>query len=120
MPTSRREFVKWVTASGIAVTLSRLASAEETPFEARETLPRCAQRRLAVRDGTLGKFGAATGPVTATDYGAYRFTRVAGATPEAPDIYSPRAEGWVSPPRVANTDRPDWLPSPGPGDHAYA
>ena len=30
------------------------------------------------------------------DYGAYRFTRVAGATPDAPDVYSPIQEGWVS------------------------
>src|SRR6516225_9732568 len=39
MRTSRREFVKWVTASGIALTLTRLALAEEPPFAARETLP---------------------------------------------------------------------------------
>ena len=29
MRPSRREFVKWVTASGIALSLSRLAAAEE-------------------------------------------------------------------------------------------
>ena len=39
MQTSRREFVKWVTASGIALSLSRLALAEEPGFAARETLP---------------------------------------------------------------------------------
>src|SRR5260370_2874092 len=39
MRPSRREFVKWVTASGIALSLSRLASAEEAGFAARETLP---------------------------------------------------------------------------------
>src|ERR1700687_3443508 len=39
MRPSRREFVKWVTASGIALSLSRLASAEEPGFAARETLP---------------------------------------------------------------------------------
>src|SRR5438067_10783949 len=39
MRPSRREFVKWVTASGIALSLSRLASAEEPTFTARETLP---------------------------------------------------------------------------------
>src|SRR6266851_6382210 len=39
MRSSRREFVKWVTASGIALSLSRLASAEEATFAARETLP---------------------------------------------------------------------------------
>ena len=39
MRPSRREFVKWVTASGIALSLSRLGSAEEPSFAARETLP---------------------------------------------------------------------------------
>src|SRR5882762_6558748 len=39
MRPSRREFVKWVTASGIALTLSRLSAAEEPAFWARETLP---------------------------------------------------------------------------------
>src|ERR1700682_5169626 len=39
MRPSRREFVKWVTASGIALSFSRLAPAEEPPFAARETLP---------------------------------------------------------------------------------
>ena len=32
------------------------------------------------------------------NYGAYRFTRIAGATPDAPDVYSPLQAGWVSPP----------------------
>src|SRR5947209_5547038 len=39
MQTSRREFLKVVTASGIALSLSRLAPAEESAFAARETLP---------------------------------------------------------------------------------
>src|SRR6202165_5700908 len=39
MRPSRREFVRWVTASGIALSLSRLALAEEPGFAARETLP---------------------------------------------------------------------------------
>src|SRR5882757_11469572 len=39
MRTSRREFVKLVTASGIAISLSHLAIAEEPSFSARETLP---------------------------------------------------------------------------------
>ena len=39
MRPSRREFVKWVTASGIALSLSRLGSAEQTSFEASQTLP---------------------------------------------------------------------------------
>ena len=39
MRISRREFVKSVTASGIALSVSRLAIAEEPSFAARETLP---------------------------------------------------------------------------------
>src|SRR5437764_15035961 len=39
MRISRRKFVKWITASGIALCLSRLALAEEPEFVARETLP---------------------------------------------------------------------------------
>src|ERR671937_885037 len=39
MRPSRREFVKWVTAGGITLSLSRLSSAEEPTFAARETLP---------------------------------------------------------------------------------
>src|SRR5271167_4058193 len=39
MRTSRREFVKMATASGIALTLSRLSAAAEPGFAARETLP---------------------------------------------------------------------------------
>ena len=39
MRISRREFVKSFTASGIALSVSRLASAEEPPFAARETMP---------------------------------------------------------------------------------
>src|SRR5438067_5157370 len=39
MQPSRREFVKWASASGIALSLSRLAAAEEPDFAARETLP---------------------------------------------------------------------------------
>ena len=56
--------------------------------------------RLALRDGTFVKFGEETGPVEMPDYGAFRFTRVAGPTPEAPDVYSPLQAGWVAPSEV--------------------
>ena len=39
MQPSRREFVKWVTASGIALSLSRLAAAQDADFPARAVLP---------------------------------------------------------------------------------
>src|SRR6478752_6530006 len=39
MRPSRREFVQWVTASGIALSLSRLGSAEGAALSARASLP---------------------------------------------------------------------------------
>src|SRR3981189_2284190 len=240
MRPSRREFVKWVTASGIALTLSRLSAAEEPAFLARETLPgrqgwnpaatgagrfdggskvpgaklyaadfRAAdlpgwpantshailvrapdathvyagldlarltgamkpsvvgtaadleksgtrvpafytgdlfcpigktplymgqpvallifeqfdafdQARLALRDGTFVKFGEETGPIARPNYGAFRFTRVAGPTPDAPDVFSPVKNGWVSPGRFQNTERPIWARVPIPTGGAYA
>src|SRR5437868_3786909 len=39
MRPSRREFVKWVTASGIALSLSRLELAQAAEFPARAVLP---------------------------------------------------------------------------------
>src|SRR4051812_8960078 len=62
-----------------------------------ETFDAFDQARLALRDGTFVRFGEETGPVTMPAYGAYRFTRVAGATPDAPDVYSPILAGWVGP-----------------------
>ncbi|MDB5575259.1 MAG: xanthine dehydrogenase, partial [Bradyrhizobium sp.] len=66
------------------------------------------QARLALRDGTFVKSGEETGPVVAPNYGAYRFTRVAGATPEAPDICSPLQAGWVTPARIQDSALPVW------------
>ncbi len=240
MRPSRREFVKWVTASGIALSLSRLTAAEESGFAARETLPgrqgwnpaatgagridgvakvtgaklyasdfRAAdlpgwpantshamlirapdathvytgidlarlsgtlkptvvvtaadlvqagtrvpefyagdlfcpvgrtpiylgqpvallifeqfdafdQARLALRDGKFVRFGEETGPVVMPNYGAYRFTRVAGPTAEAPDVYSPVGEGWVSPGKFQNTELPAWSPLAAGAGTAYA
>ena len=63
-----------------------------------ETFDAFDQARLKMRDGTFVKFGEETGPVAMPNYGAYRFTRVAGPTPDAPDVYSPLQAGWVRPP----------------------
>jgi CO/xanthine dehydrogenase Mo-binding subunit len=68
------------------------------------------QARLILRDGTFVKFGEETGPVMAPDYGAFRFTRVAGSSPEKPDVYSPIQAGWVSPKKVQNAALPVWSP----------
>jgi CO/xanthine dehydrogenase Mo-binding subunit len=54
------------------------------------------------------------------DFGAFRFTRVAGPTPDAPDVYSPVLAGWVSPGRFQNTERPIWAPLPAEAGPAYA
>ena len=45
------------------------------------------QARLMLRDAAFAKFGDETGPVKAPNYGAFRFTRVGGPTPEAPDVF---------------------------------
>jgi CO/xanthine dehydrogenase Mo-binding subunit len=78
------------------------------------------QARLALRDAAVLKFGKETGPVTMANYGAFRFTRVGGATPYAPDVYSPVKNGWVSPGRFENTGRPIWARLPIPSGQAYA
>jgi CO/xanthine dehydrogenase Mo-binding subunit len=64
--------------------------------------------RLALRDGTFVKSGEETGPVSLPNYGAFRFTRVAGPTPESPDVYSPIQAGWVMPGRLQDTTLPVW------------
>jgi CO/xanthine dehydrogenase Mo-binding subunit len=78
------------------------------------------QARLALRDGTVLQFAEETGPIVAPPYAAFRFTRVAGPTPEAPDVYSPVKNGWVSPGRFQNTERPIWARLPIPTGQAYA
>lgn len=84
-----------------------------------ETFDAYDQARLLLRDGTFVKFGQETGPVTLPNYGAYRFTRIAGPSPDAPDVYSPLEAGWVSPGKFQNTDRPIWVPLPIPTGQAY-
>jgi hypothetical protein len=66
------------------------------------------QARLGLRDGTFVKFGEETDHVVMPDYGAYRFTRVAGPTAESPDVYSPLQAGWVSPGRIQASALPVW------------
>ena len=78
------------------------------------------QARLALRDGKFLKFGDETGPVVRPNYGAFRFTRVAGPTPDAPDVYSPVKNGWVSPGYFQDTERPIWSRLPIPTGLAYA
>ena len=71
------------------------------------------QARLALRDQAVLKFGAETGPVKMPNYGQFRFTRVGGATADAPDVYSPSKNGWVSPGFFEDSRGPDMAASPG-------
>jgi hypothetical protein len=62
MFTSRREFVKLVTAGGIALSLSRLAPADEPAFATRETLPgRAAWNPAAAGKGRIDGVAKITG-----------------------------------------------------------
>jgi CO/xanthine dehydrogenase Mo-binding subunit len=76
--------------------------------------------RLALRDGTFVRYGEETGPVVMPDYGSYRFTRVAGQTPDAPDVYSPIQAGWVTPRRFQDSTLPVWSPLARETEPAYA
>src|SRR5215468_6348136 len=84
-----------------------------------ETFDAFDRAQLELRGKPFLKFGAETGPVTLPPYGAYRFTRIAGPTPDAPDVYAPIQEGWISPGRFKNTGRPIWRPLPVKEGAAY-
>jgi CO/xanthine dehydrogenase Mo-binding subunit len=84
-----------------------------------ETFDAFDRARLAIRESGFVQFGEETGARSLPNYGAFRFTRVAGATPDAKDIYSPLQEGWVSPGKFQNTERPIWAPLPIPTGQAY-
>jgi CO/xanthine dehydrogenase Mo-binding subunit len=69
------------------------------------------QARLALREPSCAKYGEETGPVAIPPYGSHRFVRVAGATPHAPDIFSPLQDGWVTPRSFRDVDIPVWAPA---------
>jgi CO/xanthine dehydrogenase Mo-binding subunit len=85
-----------------------------------ETFDAFDRAQLELRGKEVVKFGAETGPVGVPNYGAYRFTRIAGATPDAPDVYAPIQEGWISPGKFESTGRPIWKPLPIKEGAAYA
>ena len=76
--------------------------------------------RFEMRGKAVLKFAEETGPVVMPNYGAYRFTRVAGPTPDAPDVYAPIQEGWISPGRFESNGRPIWKPLAIKEGAAYA
>src|SRR5437764_13425922 len=80
MQPSRREFVKWASASGIALSLSRLAAAEEPAFATREMLP-----------GRQGWNPAATGAGRIDGV-----AKVTGAKLYASDFRAADMPGWPS------------------------
>ena len=78
------------------------------------------QARLILRDATVVKYGEETGPITRRPYAAFRFTRVAGPKPDAPDVYSPFKNGWVSPGVFSDAGHPIWERLPIPSGQGYA
>jgi CO/xanthine dehydrogenase Mo-binding subunit len=54
------------------------------------------------------RFGVETGPVIKPPYAAARFVRIAGAPPDAEDLYSPMLAGWTFPVLYKKDDRPEW------------
>jgi CO/xanthine dehydrogenase Mo-binding subunit len=76
------------------------------------------QARLALRGANCVQYGKQTGPVALPPYGSHRFVRIAGATPQAPDVYAPLQAGWVSPRSFRDNDIPVWAPPDrnGPAD----
>src|SRR6516164_1001131 len=78
MRLSRREFVKWSTATGITVALSRLAPAQEEAFAARETMPGAGRWNPAV--GGKGRIDGVA--------------KVAGAKLYASDFRAADLPGW--------------------------
>ncbi len=76
--------------------------------------------RLIFRERDLFAFGAETGPLKVPNYAQYRFTRVAGPTPDSPDVYAPISAGWISPGFVEGSGRPIWKPLPVAEGGRYA
>lgn len=85
-----------------------------------ETFDAFDRARVAFRDQDLVKRGAVTKPMTGANYAALRFTRVAGPTPQSPDVYSPLEEGWISPGFLESSGRPIWKPLPVAEGGKYA
>src|SRR6202030_4202366 len=93
MRMSRREFVKSATAGGIVLSLSRLATAEEPGFAARETLPgRQRWNPAAVGVGRIDGVAKVTGAkLYASDFRAADLTRWASQPAHAILVRAPDA-----------------------------
>ena len=93
MRPSRREFVKWVTASGIALSLSRLGAAEEAGLPARAVLPgRQGWNPAANGAGRIDGVAKVTGAkLYASDFRAADLPGWPGATSHAILVRAPDA-----------------------------
>ena len=76
-----------------------------------------AKRALQFKRDVL-RFGAETGPVARKPYAAARFVRIAGASPDAEDVYSPMRAGWTFPILYQKDDRPSWAVPSASGSEA--
>ncbi len=76
------------------------------------------QARAILRGMPIARYGKETGPVPGAPYGSHRFVRIAGATSEVPDVYSPLQAGWVKPQSFLDGGIPVWAPpdAQGPAD----
>ncbi len=80
---------------------------------------RFAIARQTIRSASgVFRFGRETGPVAEKPYAATRFVRVAGATPDAEDVYSPMLAGWTFPVLYQKDDRPSWAVPSATGSDA--
>lgn len=59
-------------------------------------------------DRSVLVFGEETGPTTEKPFGANRITRVSGAKPGDPDVFSPVRDGWIEPVKFSRDQRPIW------------
>src|SRR3954471_19379636 len=93
MRPSRREFVKWATASGIALSLSRLGMAQDGGFPARAVLPgRQAWNPAANGAGRIDGVAKVTGAkIYASDFRAADLPGWPAATSHAILIRAPDA-----------------------------
>src|SRR5258708_16588985 len=120
MRPSRREFVKLATASGIALSLSPLATAEEPGFAVRETLPgRQKWNPAATGVGRIDGVAKVTGAkLYASDFRAAdlpgwpantshaMLIRAPAATHVYTGMHLPRLPGPMNPPLAVPTPHP--------------
>ena len=81
-----------------------------------DTFDQFDRARLVLRERSPLKFGRETGPVAVKPYGSNRFTRIAGPTADAADVFSPLLAGWATPASYKKVDVPQWAAAKLRGD----